>query len=107
MLNRLVTSTRTTTVRQAHDRPRSRVIKLPGVNEQIPLIAANIAEAVGKTGKDDQKRYFSIARGSATESAAWYDILKVAGLVTEAQSDKAKADLERIVAMLTALCIRG
>ncbi len=59
----------------------------------VTSIAVNIAEAVWKTGKDDQKRLFFIARGSATKSATWYDILKVAGLVTEAQSKKAKDDL--------------
>ena len=72
----------------------------------VTSIPANIAEGVGKTGEDDRKRYFSIARGSATEAAAWYDILGVAALLTSSQIATAKAFLERIVAMLSALCIR-
>ena len=70
-------------------------------------IPANIAEGVGRTSITDQKRFFAIARRSANESAAHYDVLYVAELINEQQLRYAKKYLVRIVAMLTKLSINS
>src|SRR5262249_27395431 len=65
----------------------------------IPL---NIAEGSGKYGHDE-RRYFSIARGSALECAAIIDVLEALGAVSPEEAARAKSLLERIVSMLTKL----
>jgi len=65
----------------------------------IPL---NIAEASGKYDKDE-RRYFSIARGSALECAAIIDVLATLDAVSGEETARAKSLLERIVGMLTKL----
>ena len=65
----------------------------------IPL---NIAEGSGKYG-NDERRYFTIARGSALECAAIVDVFEVLGAVSEQEAVRARALLERIVAMLSKL----
>ena len=67
----------------------------------IPL---NIAEGVGKTTVADKKRFFSIARGSAMESAAIFDVLVSTSLLDKSDIDSLKTMCSRIIAMLTALC---
>ena len=74
--------------------------QLRNASTSIPL---NIAEGVGKTSPDDERRYFDIARGSATECAAVFDTLHVLGAVDEPDYQEAKELLERIVSMLTKL----
>ena len=64
----------------------------------IPL---NIAEGVGRTSRQDAKRFYAIARGSAMESGAVIDVCRLLGLINEESSRNAKALLERIVAMLS------
>ena len=66
----------------------------------IPL---NIAEACGKTGQGDNKRFFSIARGSTLECAAILDACKILSLAKESQIQAAKSLLFEIAAMLTVL----
>jgi len=63
----------------------------------IPL---NIAEGNGKGAIEERKRYFEIARGSATESAATLDVLVALGACSEEQVREGKELLDRIVAML-------
>ena len=67
----------------------------------IPL---NIAEASGKTGDKDRRRFFAIARGSAMECGAIIDIFKAQNLNDEGLLTQAKRYLVRIVSMLTKLC---
>jgi four helix bundle protein len=73
-------------------------------SQAIPL---NIAEGNGKGTDGDRRRYFEIARGSALECGAVQDVLQVCGAMTAEQNQKAKALLDRIVAMLTKLGLRG
>jgi four helix bundle protein len=65
----------------------------------IPL---NIAEASGKYDKDE-RRYFSIARGSALECAAIVDVFEALGVPSVDEAAQARQTLERIVSMLTKL----
>ncbi len=73
-------------------------------SQSIPL---NIAEGNGKTAEADRRRYFEIARGSSLECAAIQDVLVVGKALSETESKKQKAFLDRIVAMLTRLGGRG
>jgi four helix bundle protein len=71
--------------------------------QSIPL---NIAEGNGKRGMKDRARYFDIARGSALECAAIQDVLVISRGIEIQASDRLKAKLKRIVAMLTRLALR-
>lgn len=65
-------------------------------SQAIPL---NIAEGNGKGTDGDRRRYFEIDRGSALECGAVQDVLEVCGAISAAENEKAKALLDRIVAM--------
>ncbi len=73
-------------------------------SQAIPL---NIAEGNGKATDGDRRRYFEIARGSALECGAIQDVLEVCGALSLEENARAKAVLDRIVAMLTKLGRRG
>ena len=66
-------------------------------------IALNIAEAVGKTTRRDQAKFFAISRGSAMECGAILDVCQIRGLVAREKFDKAHSLLIRLVQMLTKL----
>jgi four helix bundle protein len=70
-------------------------------------ISANIAEGDGKTGISDKRRYSSIARGSALESAALFDVIVEWQPLDEKPLVEPRALLERITAMLGALTTRS
>ena len=66
----------------------------------IPL---NIAEGVSQWSRPQKRRYYRIALGSASESAAIVDVLRVCGLAEASECQRARALLVRIVQMLTKL----
>ncbi len=68
----------------------------------VPL---NIAEGSGKTGKADQRRYYSSARGSAMECGAIVDACLALGLIDESAFQNAIDMLESIVRMLSKMCV--
>ena len=51
--------------------------------------------------KPDKARHYTIARGSAMESASHLDVMKVGGLLDDEQYARGIELLERVVAMLT------
>jgi four helix bundle protein len=51
--------------------------------------------------RPDKARHYTIARGSAMESAAHLDAMKVGGLLDEPKYTHGIELLERVVAMLT------
>jgi four helix bundle protein len=63
----------------------------------IPL---NIAEGYGKRTAEDRSRFYDIARGSAHECGAVWDVAKVATLLDEGTFVRGKTLLVRIVSML-------
>ena len=64
----------------------------------------NFSEGNGKQrGSRDRARYLRTARGSAGESAAGWDILRVRGFSPAPACERAKAMLGRIAAMLSGL----
>jgi four helix bundle protein len=73
-------------------------------SQAIPL---NIAEGNGKATHGDRRRYFEIARGSTLECGAAQDVRQACGAMSAGDNAKAKALLDRIVAMLTKLGNRG
>jgi four helix bundle protein len=69
-------------------------------------IVLNIAEGCGRCSPADKARFYSMARGSATECAAILDLLAVRGLVDDRLRKRARALLVRVVQMLTRLVAR-
>jgi four helix bundle protein len=67
----------------------------------IPL---NIAEGSGKTSGPDQRRFYSIARGSAMECAAIIDACRALALGEQAQAQEADQLLLSVVRMLSKMC---
>jgi four helix bundle protein len=67
-------------------------------------IALNIAEGSGKTTGPDQRRFYSIARGSTMECAAIMDACFALVLIDEAQMREVDQLLTSIVRMLSKMC---
>jgi len=63
----------------------------------------NIAEGAGRMTRLDKGRHYTIARGSAMESASHLDVLKIEGLVNEGEYLEGIRLLEGVVSMLTKL----
>lgn len=66
-------------------------------------IALNIAEGVGRRLPADKARFYGIARGSAMECAAAFDIIRLRRLVPDDECRRARAMLVRIVQMVSKL----
>ena len=63
-----------------------------------------IAEGGGRTSVKDKRRFYSMARGSATEGSALIDILMVRGIAPIQDCRQARELAIRIVQMLSRLC---
>jgi len=63
----------------------------------IPL---NIAEGYGKRSQPDRARSYDIARGSAHECGAIWDVARLIGVLDEEQHERGKTLLHRTVSML-------
>jgi len=61
----------------------------------------NVAEAAGRRSRRDKARFYAIARGSATETAALLDVLAVRRLASPAAIRTGRRLAIRIVQMLT------
>jgi four helix bundle protein len=66
-------------------------------------IILNLAEGSGRRQRGDKARFYGIARGSAMECAAAFDIIRIRRMATEAQCVEARSRLVRIVQMLSKL----
>jgi four helix bundle protein len=66
-------------------------------------VVLNIAEGAGQRSRPQKRHLYSIARGSAMESAAILDVLRGSGLASPAEGRAARALVVRIVQMLTKL----
>jgi four helix bundle protein len=67
----------------------------------IPL---NIAEGSGKSTGPDQRRFYSMARGSAMECAAILDACRALTLIEEARAEEVDQLLRSTVRMLSKMC---
>lgn len=74
--------------------------QLDRASTSIPL---NIAEGSGKFTSKDKCRFYDIARGSTTESAACLDVLLVKKKIDANENSKGKEILFEIVSMLIGL----
>ena len=63
----------------------------------------NIAEGAAQWSRLQKRRYYRIALGSATESAAIVDVLRASGLVGASECGHARGLLVRVVQMLVKL----
>ena len=63
----------------------------------------NIAEGAGRGGRADKRRFYLIARGSAAECSAIYDLLLVTDVVDQQEYDRAQGRLVQIVKLLSAM----
>src|SRR6516225_6482742 len=66
-------------------------------------IVLNLSEGAGKLSKPDKRRYYLIARGSATESAALLDVCHRLELIDQVRHKTGKDMIVRIVSMLVKL----
>ena len=63
-----------------------------------------IAEGAGRTSCPDKRRFYEMARGSITESAAALDVLRVRRLLEPDRHRNARDLAVRLVQMLSRLC---
>lgn len=66
-------------------------------------VVLNIAEAAGRRSRKDKRRFIAIARGSATETAAAIDVLRLRRLGPEGSCASARGLALRVVQVLTKL----
>ena len=66
-------------------------------------VVLNIAEGAGQRSRGQKRHIYSIARGSAMESAAILDVLRGRGVASAAEARTARALAVRVVQMLTKL----
>jgi four helix bundle protein len=64
-------------------------------------VVLNVAEAAGRRSRRDKARYYAIARGSATETAALLDVLAMRRLASPAAIRTGRRLAIRVVQMLT------
>ncbi len=67
----------------------------------VPL---NIAEGSGKNTAPDQRRFYSMARGSAMECAAIIDACRALALIDQPRGNEADELLLSAVRMLSKMC---
>ena len=63
----------------------------------------NVAEGGGRHSRRDKRRHYAIARGSAMETAACIDVIRLRRLAPEALCDRARSLALRVVQMLSKL----
>ena len=73
------------------------------LDDAATSIIANIAEGAGEFSTNEKKRFYRMARRSATEVAAWTDILAQRQHITGELHAQLDAHLTSIVSMLVAL----
>ncbi len=67
-------------------------------------VVLNIAEGGGRRSRKDKSRHYTYARGSATEVAASFDVLKIRKLAPACECARGRTLAVRVVQMLTKLC---
>lgn len=66
-------------------------------------VVLNIAEGGGRRSRKDKSRHYTYARGSATEVAASFDVLKIRKLAPASECARGRTLAVRVVQMLTKL----
>ena len=66
-------------------------------------VVLNIAEGAGRRSAADKRRFYEMARGSATETAAITDVVRARGLAAAPSCAHARGLAVRVVQMLSRL----
>ena len=80
--------------------PNGRAHLKDQLDRATPSVVLNIAAGAGEFSPGDKKRFYRMARRSAAESAATLDLIARRNHAPPDMLAKARAHLERIVAML-------
>jgi len=83
--------------------PRGRSHLADQLTRASTSIVLNLAEGSGKFSRPDKRRYYLSSSGSATESAAIFDICLRLELIDPQVHERGKGLLERIVSMIVKL----
>jgi four helix bundle protein len=84
--------------------PRRELRTLRDQLERASLgVVLNIAEGAGRVSGPDKRRFYEMARGSATESAAIIDVLRVRSLAPPDACAEARTLAVRVVQILSKL----
>jgi four helix bundle protein len=83
--------------------PRGRSHLADQLTRASTSIVLNLAEGTGKFSRPDKRRYYLSSSGSATESAAIFDICLRLELIDPQVHERGKGLLERIVSMIVKL----
>ena len=86
--------------------PRRQAVLRDQLERASLSIVLNIAEGTGRFAAADKARFYSMARGSATECGGILDVLLARKLITSIAHQRLHILLVRIVAMLTKLHAR-
>ena len=68
-----------------------------------PSVLLNLAEGCGRVSRRQRRYHFGVARGSATECAAWTDVLRLRRLTPASDCFRARSLAVRCVQMITKL----
>jgi four helix bundle protein len=82
--------------------PQERVLRDQFERASLSAVL-NLAEGAGRHSRRDKRRFYVMARGSATECAAIVDVLRLRRLAPEAMCVAARSTATRVVQMLTKL----
>ena len=70
-------------------------------------VVLNIAEGTGRTSPADKRRFYEMARGSAAETAAAIQVLRIRRIADPRATSEARLLAVRVVQMLSRLCRPG
>lgn len=87
----------------ANELPRGRGYLADQLRRAATSIALNIAEGAGEFSQQDKSRFYRMARRSATECAAAFDVCQCLNLLAQNKIENGYALLRRIISMLTKL----
>jgi four helix bundle protein len=86
--------------------PKGRAYLADQLRRAALSIPLNVAEGAGEFAAADKARFYRMARRSGTECAAILHACRALSLVQDQATEPARALLDRIVAMLTAMVLR-
>lgn len=81
--------------------PRGRAYLADQLQRAATSIPLNVAEGAGEFSRQEKARFYRMARRSATECAAIFDVCRRLAMIEQASYGKGRELLLRIVSMLT------
>lgn len=68
-------------------------------------VLLNIAEGIGRRSKGEKRQFYAIARGSASELSAAFDVLLVCRQIEPRQYEQVQSLILRVIKMLTRMIL--